>query len=180
MNFLGFRAGSTAILVGGLLSSIYLAALIGLGNVGQVHLREAVDEQAQRSIEEQGAAVADFLNAARESLVELAGSESAKAVFVVDDPTALGRQEQDANLAALSLALEHAVTNQVIDERPVFNRIACVSDNGNLLHVVGESSHTAANQTYSVHRVPRLDPLVVAWRTLGPVLTITAPVVVNG
>ncbi|MGB5252802.1 MAG: EAL domain-containing protein [Sedimenticolaceae bacterium] len=180
MNFPGFRAGSTTILVAGLLLSIYLAALIGLGNVGQVHLREAVAAQAQRSIEEQASAVADFLNAGREALLELADSESAQAVFVVDDPDALGRQEPDADLAALLLALEQAVANQVIDERPVFDRIACVSDNGDLLHKVGEGSHSTADQTYSVHRVPRLDPLVVAGGTRGTVLTITVPVIVNG
>ena len=94
MNFPGFCAGSTTILVAGLLLNTYLATLIGLGNFGQVHLREAVAEQAQRGIEEQASAVADFLNAGREALLELAGSESAKAVFSSTTPTHSGARDQ--------------------------------------------------------------------------------------
>ena len=180
MNFLGFRAGSTAILVAGLLLSMYLAALLGLGNIGQVHLREAVAEQARHSIEEQASLVADFLNAGRESLLKLADSEAVKAVFDAGYPAARGRQERDANLAALLLLLEQAVTNQGIDERRVFDRIACVADNGNLLHAVGEGSQPAADQTHALHSATQLDGLVLARGTGGTVLTISVPVIVIG
>jgi diguanylate cyclase (GGDEF)-like protein len=69
--------------------------------------------------------------------------------------------------------------HQGIEKRPVFDRIACIADNGNLLGAVGEASFAAVDQTYSVHDVPRLDPLVVASGSRGTVLTITVPVVVK-
>ena len=179
MNILGLRAGSTAILVASLLLSAYLATLIGLGHIGQVHLRETVAAQTQRSIEQQASAVADYLDAARASLVELAASETAKAVFVTDAPHALGRQRQYAKLAALSPALEQAIMHQEIDGQPAFDRIACIADDGDLLHAVGKPPYSAADQTYSVRSAQRLDPLVVAPGIRGTVLTITVPVIVE-
>ena len=148
---------SNAIRLAGLLLASYISMLIGLVYLGQQHLRQALYEQAQLTIEKQAAAVNYFLSEEQDEIMEFTSHSPLHNFFA---NRALGMSMEyglRASLLAVGEELQLLFDRNKLQGRPVYKNISFVDRDGTVLISAGETrKEEIENFSPDINTVPAI------------------------
>ncbi|HHB77274.1 MAG TPA: diguanylate cyclase [Desulfobulbus sp.] len=147
---------TNAIRLGGLILVSYIALLIGLGYLGQVHLRKSLLEQSRLTLEKQAALIHYLLNEQQDTIKELAGNPITNSFF---SNRAMGMSMEYG--LGTSLEMIHTELNRVLQRKklfhqPIFSTIRFVDKDGTIL----VSTKTKDQQTINVPDIDDPDEIL--------------------
>lgn len=148
---------STAIRLGGLLLGGYISLLIGLVYLGQLHLRQALYDQARLTIEKQAAAVNYFFNEQKDEIREFARNPVLNTFFA---NRAMGMSMEYGLRESLSMVkkeLERLLERKKLLERPIYSAISFIDRDKTVLVAAGDKEERAISPLPASLSIPETD-----------------------
>ena len=134
---------STAIRLGGLLLGGYISLLIGLVYLGQIHLRQALYEQARLTFEKQAAAVNYFFDEQKDEISEFAKNQVLNTFFA---NRAMGMSMEyglQVSLIMVKNELDWLLKRKKLLDRPIYTAISFIDKNKSVLASVTRGDNHA-------------------------------------
>ena len=152
MKIRSYKGNHRAIQVVGALLGVYLAMLIGVGYVGQSRLHDALIEQQQLSIEKQATAFSYFFARQQAIVDELSEIRSVQSFLSNRDLGMSMRYGLRASLMTVARDFRRTLETKYIGDTPIFNRIALVENDGQVLLDIdgGQHRHFESDKPRSV------------------------------
>jgi len=136
---------SAAIRLGGLLLGGYISLLIGLVYLGQIHLRQALFDQARLTIEKQAAAVNYFFNEQKDEIREFARNPVFNNFFAnraMGMSMEYGLQE---SLFMVRHELDRLLDRKKLLEHPIYTAISFIDKDATVLVAASRKGEAAIN-----------------------------------
>ena len=148
---------STAIRLGGLLLGGYISLLIGLVYLGQIHLRQALYDQARLTIEKQAAAVNYFFNEQKDEIKEFARNPVLNTFFA---NRAMGMSMEYGLRESLFMVkneLDRLLERKKLLERPIYTAISFLDRDKTVLVAASGTGNHSINPLPPSLSVPETD-----------------------